>query len=72
MPAVDDPVGAAMEVLLSKRQIAFIKSQTFRGPSRKEVLRQMLNVGMALQEKRDQEIHKAVGIWLRDRAQGAE
>jgi hypothetical protein len=44
----------AMELLLSKQQIAYIKSRTFIGRSKREILRSLLNRGIA-QEKLEQE-----------------
>jgi hypothetical protein len=41
-----DPVGDALELLLSQAQIAFIKSRTFAGPSRKAILRNLVTRGI--------------------------
>jgi hypothetical protein len=41
-----DPVGNALELLLSQEQIAFIKTKTFAGPSRKQVLRRLVTLGI--------------------------
>ena len=43
-----------MELLLSKQQIAYIKSRTFIGRSKREILRSLLNRGIA-QEKHELE-----------------
>ncbi len=47
-----------MELLLSKQQIAYIKSRTFIGPSKRDTLRSLLNRGIA-EEKRERERERA-------------
>ncbi len=39
-------VEAAMDVLLSKRQIAAVKSRTFRGPSKVQTIRRLLQAAI--------------------------
>jgi hypothetical protein len=50
-----------MELLLSKQQIAYIKSRTFIGRSKREILRSLLNRGIA------QEKHELEQEWEEDR-----
>jgi hypothetical protein len=44
-PAVEQ-VAAAMDVLLTKRQIAYVKTQTFTGRSKGEIIRRLVNLGI--------------------------
>ncbi len=46
-PVHRDLVGEALACLLSKRQIEFIRSQTFLGPSREQILRQLVTLGIS-------------------------
>ncbi len=48
----DDPVGDALELLLARWQIEFIKSWTFTGSSRKVILRQLIGMGIAAWEEK--------------------
>ena len=51
-PAADEierlqkDVENAMDILLTKKQIKFIKSNTFSGPSKKQWVRKLVNMGI--------------------------
>jgi hypothetical protein len=46
----EDDIDRAMKLLLNQKQIKYIKSQTYRGPSRAQMLRNLLNIGIEVEE----------------------
>ena len=46
----EDDIDRAMKLLLNQKQIKYIKSQTYRGPSRAQMLRNLLNIGIKVEE----------------------
>lgn len=46
----EDDIDRAMKLLLNQKQIKYIKSQTYRGPSRAQMLRKLLNIGIKVEE----------------------
>ena len=46
----EDDIDRAMKLLLNQKQIKYIKSQTYRGPSRAQMLRNLLNIGIEVEQ----------------------
>ena len=46
----EDDIDRAMKLLLNQKQIKYIRSQTYRGPSRAQMLRNLLNIGIEVEE----------------------
>lgn len=46
----EDDIDRAMKLLLNQKQIKYIKSQTYRGPSRAQMLRNLLNIGIEVEK----------------------
>jgi len=46
----EDDIDRAMKLLLNKKQIKYIKSQTYRGPSRAQMLRNLLSIGIKVEQ----------------------
>lgn len=59
-------VVAAMEVLFTKRQIAFIKRRTACGPSKLDVIRRAMNAAIREDEKKWAFLKKPDSYFLRD------
>ena len=53
MSAHNDQVTVALDILLSRKQLEFIMLATYRGRSRQQVLRQLVNRAIIEMEKED-------------------
>ena len=42
----EDEIDMAMRLLLNQKQIQYVKSQTYRGPSRVQMIRKLINMGI--------------------------
>ena len=49
-PSKEDVI-LAMEILLNKKQIKYVKSRTFSGPSKVQIIRNLINIGIKQEER---------------------
>ena len=59
----EDTVDRAMRLLLNRKQIEYVKSQTYRGPSRIQMVRKLLNIGIKAEKIESAQLKAFVKEW---------
>lgn len=68
---VEDDVDRAMRLLLNQKQINYVKSQTYRGPSRAQIIRKLINIGIETEKVEQKNLQKEWREYLQQERKNA-